>query len=430
MAVTTTFNFTTLNGSDPAGHNSINTLINSIDTRLQALSTGLATASTSPGTLSTGQVLRWDGTSFAGAFVDATSLAINAVTTDKINALAVTTAKIADVSVTTGKVADDAITLGTKTNGNYIATITGTASQITVSGSGVESGAATLSIPSSPVLPGAPTIETANGAWGLQTTNTSRAATIKYVNDAAGAITAGTSFTVGGDISGTTGNATIIPDAITTNKILNGAVTSDKILNNTITLNDLAAALQEFLTPTGGIIPFAGGTAPSGWLLCRGTSGTAVTLAAYPALYNLLTANGTVFPYGGSGTTTYTPDLQGRVPFGLGTNPAVDNLADKDLSASVGDRTPTHTHTVPDHAHSNGDLYTRFLVSSQNVWYGQTGGSESWSNNQNGGLGLANNGFGTFSGGFKVGGSTSGSGTLTSGSSTVPYIVTNYIIKV
>jgi len=109
MAVTNTFSFTLLNGSDPAGHNSINTLVNSIDTRLQAISSGLATASTSPGTLSTGQVLRWSGTSYASAFVDATSLASNAVTTDKINALAVTTDKINDSAVTSAKIANDTI---------------------------------------------------------------------------------------------------------------------------------------------------------------------------------------------------------------------------------------------------------------------------------------------------------------------------------
>jgi hypothetical protein len=47
-----------------------------------------------------------------------------------------------DVSSTTGD-----ITLGTRTSGNYVATITGTANQITVAGSGVETAAITLSTP-------------------------------------------------------------------------------------------------------------------------------------------------------------------------------------------------------------------------------------------------------------------------------------------
>jgi microcystin-dependent protein len=71
------------------------------------------------------------------------------------------------------------------------------------------------------------------------------------------------------------------------------------------------------LVPTGLVKAFAGRTAPTGWLLCNGTAGTAVTQSAHPGLWALLTTNGTAYPFGGSGSTTYTPDLRGRAVHGL-----------------------------------------------------------------------------------------------------------------
>jgi hypothetical protein len=71
------------------------------------------------------------------------------------------------------------------------------------------------------------------------------------------------------------------------------------------------------LIPIGMIKAFAGRQAPTGWLLCAGTAGTSITQASYPELFAVLTSNGTAYPYGGSGTTTYTPDLRGRAVHGI-----------------------------------------------------------------------------------------------------------------
>ena len=79
--------------------------------------------------------------------------------------------------------------------------------------------------------------------------------------------------------------------------IATGAVTSAKILDNTIVLGDLATALQAFLVPVGSINAYAGATAPTGWLLCDGTSTT-----GYTALAALVGAT--------------TPDMRGRFPIG------------------------------------------------------------------------------------------------------------------
>lgn len=56
-------------------------------------------------------------------------------------------------------IAANAVALGTDTTGNYVSTLAGTANQITVTGSGTETAAVTLSLPTTMVLPG--TLQTA-----------------------------------------------------------------------------------------------------------------------------------------------------------------------------------------------------------------------------------------------------------------------------
>lgn len=66
------------------------------------------------------------------------------------------------------------------------------------------------------------------------------------------------------------------------------------------------------LLPAGTVLPFAGATIPSGFLLCNGASYERV---ARPALY---TAIGTAFGPGAvPGSTFQVPNLQGRSIFGL-----------------------------------------------------------------------------------------------------------------
>ena len=65
------------------------------------------------------------------------------------------------------------------------------------------------------------------------------------------------------------------------------------------------AALQ---VPAGVIVPYAGATAPAGWLLCNGASAATAT---YPALFAVVG-----YAYGGSGASFNLPNLTGRVPVG------------------------------------------------------------------------------------------------------------------
>lgn len=70
---------------------------------------------------------------------------------------------------------------------------------------------------------------------------------------------------------------------------------------------DLATGLA---VPTGAVLPFAGSSAPAGYLLC---DGAAVSRTTYSALF---TALGTTYGVGDGSTTFNVPDLRGRVVAG------------------------------------------------------------------------------------------------------------------
>ena len=99
--------------------------------------------------------------------------------------------------------------------------------------------------------------------------------------------------------------------------------------------------------PVGTILDFAGAAAPSGYVLCDGSSYS--TTGGYAALYAVI---GTTY---GSGSGTFkVPDLRGRVTAGVGsvgTN-AQPSLA---LAASGGEQNHTLTSLeMPSHTHSLG----------------------------------------------------------------------------
>ena len=59
------------------------------------------------------------------------------------------------------------------------------------------------------------------------------------------------------------------------------------------------------ISPAGIILPYAGSSAPTGWLLCFGQS---LSTATYAALFSVIG-----YTYGGSGGSFSLPDLRGRV---------------------------------------------------------------------------------------------------------------------
>jgi len=124
------------------------------------------------------------------------------------------------------------------------------------------------------------------------------------------------------------------------------------------------------LVPAGAIMPYAGSSAPAGWLLCN--TSTPISRSTYAALF---AAIGTTYG-AGNGTTTFNiPFLSGRVPVGAGTgsgltlrNPADTGGAEtvtltgaqsgtsahghaNTITASSGNQSVDHTHDVS-HGHT------------------------------------------------------------------------------
>jgi microcystin-dependent protein len=97
------------------------------------------------------------------------------------------------------------------------------------------------------------------------------------------------------------------------------------------------AALQTILIgsviPPGVIQAFGGGTVPSGWLLCDGSTASRSTYAG------LFAAVGVVNGQGDGSTTFHLPDLRGR--FLRGADNMGTGAAGRDLG--VGERTPANT---------------------------------------------------------------------------------------
>lgn len=106
--------------------------------------------------------------------------------------------------------------------------------------------------------------------------------------------------------------------------------------------NDPRMVVGYGLGLTGIISPYAGATAPTGWLLC---DGSAVSLTTYAALYAIVGVT-----YGNPGGGNFNlPDMRGRVPVGKSTDTEFDGLGEtggEKTHALSEAEMPAHTHTV------------------------------------------------------------------------------------
>ena len=142
-------------------------------------------------------------------------------------------------------------------------------------------------------------------------------------------------------LDGTILNADINASAaIALSKLATGAlptaitVASANLVDGTIALADLATAVANALVPVGTIAMYGGAAAPTGWLLCDGTSTT-----GYTALAAIVGAN--------------TPDFKGR--FALGDNSTLTLLG-------TGGTTTIATTNLPAHSHANTAVLTSGTV--------------------------------------------------------------------
>lgn len=208
---------------------------------------------------------------------------------------------------------------------------------------------------------------------------------------------------VGGD-----GSLRVKDLGITSAKLADNAVIESKIADNAVTSSKIAASAANLIMPVGGVLPYAGATSPTGWLLCSGQtignvgSGADFTSADYETLFDLIKSY-----YGNAGTevwadgdTVLLPDLQGRViagkddMSGTSANRLTDQTGGIDGDV-LGDTGGHETHTLlqsemPSHSHNawgngiqNGGTNGSYGDGgNQNVATSSTGGDQAHNNVQ------------------------------------------------
>lgn len=136
------------------------------------------------------------------------------------------------------------------------------------------------------------------------------------------------------------------------------------------------------MEPAGIILPYAGSTAPEGYLMC---DGSAVSRSTYAALF---AAIGTTYGAGDGSTTFNLPDLTGRVVIGVSGSHALGSTGGEASHVLTSGEMPAHVHEVPSHGHANDIKATvpalthsltqpvfKYTASSTASLYGMSSGS-------------------------------------------------------
>ena len=98
--------------------------------------------------------------------------------------------------------------------------------------------------------------------------------------------------------------------------------------------------------PVGAVTMFAGGAAPTNWLLCNGQS--LATTGTYAALFAILG-----YAFGGSGANFNLPNLQTKFPIGAGAGMALGATGGANTVTLSTAQLPAHTHTITQVAHAH-----------------------------------------------------------------------------
>ena len=284
-------------------------------------------------------------------------MADSSITTAKIVDGTIATADIADDAITSAKIADTTIVAGN------IANNTITATQIAADAVGAS--------------------ELADNAVDTAALATDSVTTAK-ITDA--------NITAAKLANDAVVTAAIADDAVVTASIADNAVVTASIADGAITSAKLATGAVSSGFVSGMLMPHAGSSAPTGWLL---TYGQAVSRSTYADLFSAI---GTTYGTGNGSTTFNLPDLRGRTIAGqddMGGSSA-DRLTNQSggvngdtLGASGGVETHTlttaqlaaHTHTsnvtVPADAETSGGIFgaSRVINSGSTTSFTGTSGS-------------------------------------------------------
>jgi len=109
----------------------------------------------------------------------------------------------------------------------------------------------------------------------------------------------------------------------------------------------------DLLVPTGCMMDYAGAAAPSGWILCDGTS-RSKTNPLYSALFGVIG-----YTFGGAGDSFKPPDLRDKSTVGIsGSKVRGSTGGNADLKAHI-HTMGTHNHTQNSHTHTmNTHIHT------------------------------------------------------------------------
>ena len=189
-------------------------------------------------------------------------------------------------------------------------------------------------------------------------------------------------------------------------------VTSGSIADNAITVAKLASGAA---FSAGMLMPYAGASAPTGWLLAFGQNVSRTTYA------DLFTAIGTTYGTGDGSSTFTLPDLRGRTIAGQDNmgGSAASRLTDIDGSI-LGGAGGAETHTLsvaqmPSHTHNITGTYRKDVGSPP-------GGSFPHGSNSGTNTNITAGGF------LNISNSNTGSGAAHN--NVQPTIILNYIIKI
>ena len=174
-------------------------------------------------------------------------------------------------------------------------------------------------------------------------------------------------FTVNGNLA-VTGNETVTgtlgvtgATSLTTGTI-SGIVTAPTATagTNTTQIATTAFVLANGV-PTGGLVMWPTGTAPSGFLLC---TGTAVSRTTYASLFAIV---GTTFGVGDGSTTFNLPNYTNRMPYGTtvgATGGTADAVVVSHNHSFTGSALGSHDHTMLFHQTSKSNNATPYMLSS------------------------------------------------------------------
>ncbi len=255
---------------------------------------------------------------------------------------------------------------------------------------------------------GTPTVCTVdiNGQVSVETSST--AANSIVVATAGGIDITATGASKDIDISSTNGavNVTVaVNQNITLTTTGSGKVDVPGKLEAGTVFQDYQPSGAALLVPTGAIMPFAGESAPGGWLLCNGQS---LSKTTYSTLFEVID-----YYYGGAGDNFNVPDLMGRFPLGAG---AGAGLTTRTRGEKAGQQAITD---VPSHDH-NLQLDSGASTNTVSVTTSCTGERTTASN------GLSEN--------YLQSANNQSLNVVATGSASVnvmnPFLVLNYIIKV